>query len=302
MGLKLRSRSVSTNFALTCYAIAVFGMHGCSSERKVDSSGAEGRGSESEASAPKLEDISSPEREASVPKLEDISSPERERLAASVKSFMQQSQDKPLFFCKERCSEVFDFGDAIVVDSITDARSGRIETRIPVKLKQDITPSYQENVSQNCVGVRRAGWRVGYDVILDLTFNVERWDTGWRLGRLTGASSTTPPAPEPDESELNGQWTGIAEHVFYRDRPSTAIRMDAVFQGRSFAGRWFNDGSDDGAVKGGLDGNSLNFIVNLDKGGYIRYNGSIDRTSKTISGRWVMMGGQHGIFNLTWQS
>jgi len=86
----------------------------------------------------------------------------------------------------EPCSGVFDVGDPRIVDARLGETSGQVVIAVPITGQRPTWRNPQQLQrwfpSAYCYGVMNEGlWSVGRPVQVGITYNVEHWQSGWRL-------------------------------------------------------------------------------------------------------------------------
>ena len=86
----------------------------------------------------------------------------------------------------ESCANVFDVGDPRIVDARLGDTSGQVVIVVPITGQRPTwrNPQHQQRwfPSAYCYGVMNEGlWSVGRPVPVAITYNLEHWQSGWRL-------------------------------------------------------------------------------------------------------------------------
>jgi hypothetical protein len=90
------------------------------------------------------------------------------------------------------CTQVFDVGQAQIVDASLSGQAGRVQVAVPITGQRPYRAPEHFNIqwwypTQYCYGVRDDGqWTVGRTVNVLFDYNVEHWQSGWRLSANQG--------------------------------------------------------------------------------------------------------------------
>jgi hypothetical protein len=91
------------------------------------------------------------------------------------------------------CTEVFDVGQPKIVDASLGPQSGRIQVVVPITGQRPYSDRYNTDIrgwfpSRYCYGttIPEKLWSVGLTVPVAFQYNVEHWQTGWRLSQNQG--------------------------------------------------------------------------------------------------------------------
>lgn len=86
------------------------------------------------------------------------------------------------------CGSHFDVGNGQIVDASLGPQSGRVQVVVPITPTTPVQAYNGRPVypGLTCFGVQRDAWIAGQTRPVTFQFNVERWQTGWRLAQLQG--------------------------------------------------------------------------------------------------------------------
>lgn len=127
---------------------------------------------------------------------------------------------------------------------------------------------------------------------------------GVNMGTInTGTMTVNLPAqvqsPVPARRDT---WRGdYTEPLIDGDRTVTLI-LNCTFKVPAFTGLSYEPGyiGQTSGISGTMSGISVHFTKISTAGGKVSFDGTLDRSSKTIEGKWTSDGGRRGTFRLRW--
>jgi hypothetical protein len=99
----------------------------------------------------------------------------------------QFSWQGPMSGDQQPCTNVFDVGQPQIVDASLSGQTGRVRTTVPITGQRPYRAPEHFNIqwwypTQYCYGVVDDGrWVIGRTVNVLIEYNVEHWQSGWRL-------------------------------------------------------------------------------------------------------------------------
>lgn len=86
---------------------------------------------------------------------------------------------------KHLCSDFFSFGEPQIIDSALAEQTGKVRLLIPVTLyNAQIVAEEQRAPDIDCYGFSHPGWVINQPHNVTFEFQVERWQTGWRVAEV----------------------------------------------------------------------------------------------------------------------
>lgn len=80
------------------------------------------------------------------------------------------------------CSEYFSLGDPQVIDSTLGEQTGKVRLLVPISLFHTDTAGRAPDIA--CYGFGHPGWVLNQPYNVTFEFQVERWQTGWRVAQI----------------------------------------------------------------------------------------------------------------------
>lgn len=80
------------------------------------------------------------------------------------------------------CSEYFSLGDPQIINSTLGQQTGKVRLLIPVSLFHTDTAGRAPDIA--CYGFGHPGWVLNQPHNVTFEFQVERWQTGWRVAQV----------------------------------------------------------------------------------------------------------------------
>lgn len=99
----------------------------------------------------------------------------------------QFSWQGPMSGDQQPCTNVFDVGQPQIVDARLSGQTGRVRMAVPITGQRPYRAPEHYNIqwwypTQYCYGVVDDGqWTIGRTVNVLIEYNVEHWQSGWRL-------------------------------------------------------------------------------------------------------------------------
>jgi hypothetical protein len=106
----------------------------------------------------------------------------------------QFSWQGPGWGVQHPCTEVFDVGQPLILDATLSGQTGRVRVGTAITAQHPYRAPPHFNIqwfypTRNCYGVEDDGrWVVGRTVQVQIDYNVEHWQSGWRLAANQGPS------------------------------------------------------------------------------------------------------------------
>jgi hypothetical protein len=80
------------------------------------------------------------------------------------------------------CAEYFSLGTPQIVDSTLGGQTGKVRLLIPISLLHTDTAGRAPDIA--CYGFGHPGWLLNQPYNVTFEFQVERWQTGWRIAQV----------------------------------------------------------------------------------------------------------------------
>ncbi|MEO6217853.1 MAG: hypothetical protein ABIO86_17630 [Sphingomonas sp.] len=86
---------------------------------------------------------------------------------------------------KHLCTDFFSLGDPQVSDAALGERTGKVKLIIPVSVYNPQTINGQMTApDMGCYGYSHPGWHLNEPFNVEFQFDVEHWQTGWRVSQV----------------------------------------------------------------------------------------------------------------------
>lgn len=109
---------------------------------------------------------------------------------ASIKAdakarILKRTRIGAVFAAPELCSNYFSIGDPTIIDSTLGDQTGKVRLLFPVAVIRTINSGSQMVAPDlDCYGYSRPGWVINQPYPVTFEFQVEHWQTGWRVAQL----------------------------------------------------------------------------------------------------------------------
>lgn len=86
---------------------------------------------------------------------------------------------------KHLCTDYFSLGDPQVSDAALGERTGKVKLIIPISVYNAQNFNGQMTApDKDCYGYSHPGWLLNQPYPVEFQFDVERWQTGWRVSQV----------------------------------------------------------------------------------------------------------------------
>ncbi|GAA0298018.1 hypothetical protein GCM10009087_04790 [Sphingomonas oligophenolica] len=86
---------------------------------------------------------------------------------------------------QQLCTDFFSLGDPQITDAALGAQTGKVKLVIPISVYNPQTDSGQQTApDQQCYGYAHPGWVLNQPYNVEFQFDVEHWQTGWRVSQV----------------------------------------------------------------------------------------------------------------------
>lgn len=111
-----------------------------------------------------------------------LNAEDQQAIKAGVIGRLLQRKRPFIYNGVQMCSEFFSFGEPKIVDSTLGEQTGKVRLLVPIAVTRTLSDGSAPD--KDCYGYSQPGWVLNQPYDVTFEFQIERWQTGWRVAQV----------------------------------------------------------------------------------------------------------------------